>query len=63
MSDHALPVLGASAGSACGNGVAEVEALPTEDAVALEIRRRRLAAGWSQGQLARQAGFDRQYIS
>jgi DNA-binding XRE family transcriptional regulator len=39
------------------------QATPAEDAVALEIRRLRLAAGLTQNALAKRAGFQRQYIS
>ena len=66
MSDHPGPgaatfaARGGDGGAADGEGEVEVSA---EDAVALEIRRRRLAAGWSQSQLAKRSGFDRQYIS
>jgi transcriptional regulator with XRE-family HTH domain len=63
VSDDPRPVLCTSAGTVGDSTAAEGDALSTEDAVALEIRRRRLAAGWSQGQLARKSGFDRQYIS
>lgn len=35
----------------------------TEDLVAAEIRRRRHAAGWSQRDLAKRAGFSREYVS
>jgi|GEM_PF-2326719 len=64
VSDHSTAQgshVGATAG---GGGDADRDVVRlTEDAVALELRRRRLAAGWSQSQLARRSGFDRQYIS
>lgn len=45
------------------SGDAGQSSTAVEDAVAADIRRRRLAAGWSQNGLAKRAGFARQYIS